>query len=73
MPATGDWRSHSAYDYIDDLNAQELAWEFLRRDTEYRKEFLDLSAAGQLDEIEGRAFAGRWGLCFRRRSGPNRS
>ena len=73
MPQVGDWRSRSAYDYIDDLTAPEVAWEFLRRNPDYRKDYLELSIAGQLDTDIGRAFAEKWGLCFRRRSGKSRS
>ncbi|WP_425025968.1 transcriptional regulator domain-containing protein [Paracoccus versutus] len=70
MPRYAEWRSRSAYDYIDRLTPAELAWEFLRRNETYREEYFRLSAAGQLDTEAGRAFAARWGLCFPRRPEP---
>lgn len=73
MPQHDDWRSEAAYDYIDGLQAPEIAWEFLRRNPDYRKEYHDLSAAGHLDTDAGRAFAERWGLSFRHRSDTDRT
>lgn len=73
MPQHTDWRSHSAYDYIDTLTPAELAWEFLRRNSAYVEGYEALRAAGALKKSEGRAFAGKWGLSFRRGSRKNGS
>lgn len=62
------WRSDAAYDYIDALTPGDLAWEFLRRNPDYRKSYLELIAVGRLDEGAARQLAARWGLRFRRRS-----
>jgi hypothetical protein len=61
------WRSETAYDYIDKLNPGDLAWEFLRRNPEYRNAYQELIALGRLTEDVAREFAERWGLRFRRR------
>lgn len=59
-----DWRSPSAYDYLQDLNRPGVAWEFLRRNQEYRADYSDpnfraaLGAATDGPEL-------RWGLRFR--------
>ena len=37
MSEDESWRSETAYNYIDNLNPGDLAWEFLRRNPDYRK------------------------------------
>lgn len=64
MPRRPDWRSPSNYHYLEQLDRAEMAWEFLRRNQEYRKDFvriLDVTAR------EATAIAERWGLSFRLR------
>ena len=34
-----DWRNPDSYAYQNDLNLHEWAWEFLRRNREYRKAY----------------------------------
>jgi hypothetical protein len=36
-PENVDWEREDAFDYADDLTLPEWAWEFLRRDPDYRK------------------------------------
>ncbi|KEQ52219.1 transcriptional regulator domain-containing protein [Sphingobium chlorophenolicum] len=36
MSEDESWRSDAAYDYIDKLTPGDLAWEFLRRNPDYR-------------------------------------
>ena len=45
MPPVPDWRSAAAYAYLDDLNPSELAWEFLRRNLDYQRDYR--AAAGE--------------------------
>lgn len=61
------WRSEAAYDYIDKLTPGDLAWEFLRRNPDYRKSYQELVAIGRLTGDIAREFAEQWGLRFRRR------
>ena len=58
MPA--DWRDDDEYDHFDDLGISGLAWECLRRNTHYRKDY-DLMR-------EGGGAPADWGLRFPRRS-----
>ena len=34
-----DWRNKAVYDYTNDLDLNGWAWEFLRRNPEYRKDW----------------------------------
>ncbi|MFC5373834.1 transcriptional regulator domain-containing protein [Brevundimonas faecalis] len=67
MSEDESWRSEAAYDYIDALTPGDLAWEFLRRNPDYRKSYSELVAVGRLTESTAREFAAKWGLRFRRR------
>lgn len=66
-----DWRSPTAYNYTKDLNPSGLAWEFLRRNPDYRA---DYSSAGHQAASETGAArpARRWGLRFLERPRPPR-
>lgn len=65
MPRRPDWRSPSDYENLRQLDRAGLAWEFLRRDPEYQKDFARTFDATSREAI---AIAERWGLCFRMRS-----
>jgi hypothetical protein len=65
MPEQGKWRISTAYDYVQDLDAPDLAWEFLRRNPEYQKDFARMKSEGQDDGIVAAALAEKWGLSFR--------
>ena len=39
MPQGGGWRSEAAYDYVCELGPSEFAWEFLRRNPDYRRDY----------------------------------
>ncbi|WP_246495724.1 transcriptional regulator domain-containing protein [Ameyamaea chiangmaiensis] len=67
MSEEENWRSEAAYDYIDQLTTSELAWEFLRRNPDYRRSFQELLSSGRLSDETATAFAQQWGLCFRSR------
>lgn len=58
---TSDWRDASAYDYLDTLDAGDLAWECLRRNPAYRRAYPSLR--------DGEASSLTWGLRFPGRSG----
>jgi hypothetical protein len=69
MPPVSDWRSAAAYAYLTDLNPAELAWEFLRRNPDYQRDYRAAArdAAGQAEFPEPLVL--RWGLPFPDRSG----
>jgi Family of unknown function (DUF6499) len=60
-----DWRSAAAYQHAKVIPAAGFAWEYLRRDDDYHRDFDRLNrrkpspAATTLD-----AFSQRWGLRF---------
>ena len=72
MPRTTDWRSQEAVDALLELDRAGLAWEFLRRNPDYREDFrrtLQRIASGEISEEAAMTeFSRRWGLSFRPRS-----
>ena len=72
MPRTTDWRSQEAVDALLKLDRAGLAWEFLRRNPDYREDFrqtLQRIASGETSEEAAMTeFSRRWGLSFRPRS-----
>lgn len=68
MDAT-DWRSADAYEELRLLDAPAFAFEFLRRNPEFLKDYARLarkSGKQPLDPAEADAFADRWGVRFRK-------
>jgi hypothetical protein len=59
-----DWRSPKAYDYLQDLSAPGLAWEFLRRNVDYRADYANPDIRAALD-AGAAGSTRRWGLRFR--------
>ncbi|MFO1100759.1 MAG: DUF6499 domain-containing protein [Xanthobacteraceae bacterium] len=64
MPKHSIWRSDAAYDYVDGLHPAELAWEYLRRNPDYHREYRQALRLGHDENL-----AQRWGLRFRDRPG----
>lgn len=65
MPGRPDWRSSSAAQTLNQLDRAGFAWEFLRRNPDYRKDYRRI-----VEDAEGAARAAaacgeRWGLVFR--------
>lgn len=58
-PDASQWRSAQAYDYLDDLSAADLAWEYLRRNPDYQDDFQTASQGPEADRLSA-----RWGLRF---------
>lgn len=67
MTGTRDWRSAAAYADTASLPVSGWAWEFLRRNPEYRAG----TRAAAPRSAEHAAIGRRWGLSFRRRPGPD--
>ena len=68
MPPASNWRSSAGYAYITELDSAELAWEFLRRNPDYQREYRATVRAMRRGGNPAEALARRWGLRFRRRS-----
>ncbi len=72
MPDDESWRSQDATAYLDRVQRAGFAWEFLRRNPDYRNDYEDMSrdvASGTVTALEAAlALAQRWGLSFPVRS-----
>lgn len=71
MPDVSRWRSPSAYDYVEQLSPADMAWEFLRRNRDYQRDYARTVEDGDAGET-AEAIAARWGLRFPDRSGAGR-
>lgn len=63
-----DWRSPAAYEPKRDLDAAGFAFEFLKRNRAFRRDYTRLSnalAKNKLTAAERDGFARRWGVRFR--------
>lgn len=58
-PDTSRWRSSEAYDYLDSLDSPDLAWEWLRRNPEYQKDYARADSSTAKRELHS-----KWGLHF---------
>jgi len=70
MPQGGGWRSEAAYDYVCELGPSEFAWEFLRRNPDYRRDYRAVvdEGVGQVEVRRTAPLMERWGLRFPFRS-----
>ena len=57
-----DWRSPEAYSKLQNVDPTGLAWEYLRRNPEYRKTYRALEKPLDAAPAE---FRQKWGLTFR--------
>lgn len=67
-PDTSHWRLPTRYAHLDDLNASDLAWEWLRRNDEYNQDFeaYDSALVGRQELTD--KIRQQWGLRFPGRS-----
>jgi hypothetical protein len=69
MPTTPDWRSSADDAALNQLERPGFAWEFLRRNQEYRvgyERIIGLQSENMPEVANAAAdFARRWGLVFR--------
>jgi hypothetical protein len=70
MPSR-DWRSAAAYAELENASARDLAWEFLRRNPRYVRDWEQLDDRRSDDDAE--AVAEHWGLRFPGRPGARRA
>ncbi len=62
-----DWRAPAAYRHTKKLPAAGFAWEYLRRNDEYRNDFKAIALTGQPGTPQLERFAQHWGLRFPKR------
>jgi len=60
-----DWRSEEAYSNFRNAESMDIAWEWLRRDTDYQRDYQSLENAQRLSDAT-ETFRLQWGLSFRR-------
>lgn len=58
-----DWRSESAYQDVKKAETIDIAWEWLRRDRDYQKDYKALLISKQSNATDH--FRRKWGLTFR--------
>ncbi len=68
MPRRQDWRSATTVETLNHLDRGGFAWEFLRRNPRYRREYDQISKEAANAASVKEAVGQRWGLCFRLRS-----
>jgi hypothetical protein len=59
-----DWRSEQAYANFEKAETVDIAWEWLRRDGEYHKDYGALAIPARLNGAAS-DFRHKWGLSFR--------
>lgn len=65
--AQATWQDAEAYSYLRDMSASEFAWEFLRRNADYRREVAISHSKG---DRAATALNAHWGLRFPDTSEP---
>lgn len=69
-PDASQWRSSASYDHVEGLTASSLAWEWLRRNDAYDRDFEALMRAdGDLGSLMDK-IRQQWGLRFPCRPSP---
>ncbi|QOZ38461.1 hypothetical protein XH92_39980 [Bradyrhizobium sp. CCBAU 53421] len=59
-----DWRSPESYKSLQDANVTDVAWEFLRRNPDYRRDYEETIKNSPDGEVTPE-FRRKWGICFR--------
>ena len=59
-----DWRSEEAYANFKNAEVTDIAWEWLRRDADYQRDYQSLEKSQRLSGAT-EAFRSQWGLSFR--------
>ncbi|MHB0790588.1 transcriptional regulator domain-containing protein [Bradyrhizobium sp. 5.13L] len=63
MP-TFDWRSPDSYKSLQDAEITDIAWEFLRRNKDYQRDYEETVRNSPDGEVSSE-FRRKWGICFR--------
>ncbi|UPJ49615.1 hypothetical protein IVB30_43110 [Bradyrhizobium sp. 200] len=59
-----DWRSPESYTSLQNADITDIAWECLRRNADYRRDYEAMIANSPDGEVTPE-FRRRWGICFR--------
>lgn len=72
VPDTTEWRSSTSYDFMDEVDTDSLAWECLRRNTAYQRDFSETLLLDDVGSTKAETIRNRWGLRFPRPPQPQR-
>jgi hypothetical protein len=59
-----DWRAPESFKRVQDADITAIAWEYLRRNPDYRRDYEEMAGARRVHHVTA-GFRRRWGLCFR--------
>ena len=59
-----DWRSPESYNSLQSADITHIAWECLRRNVDYQRDYTAMIAKSPDGEVTP-VFRRRWGICFR--------
>lgn len=62
-PDPSRWRSPANYAHVEQLGPSDIAWEFLRRNPDYVRDFQAFARSTEPDRLAER-IRQRWGLRF---------
>ena len=62
-PVTSRWRSPAHYRHVEQLSPSDIAWEFLRRNVPYARDYHAFARSADPDGLLDR-IRQRWGLQF---------
>lgn len=63
-PDTSRWRISPTYDYLDNLPPPDLAWEWVRRNGEYQRDYAEFARQEDDQQPMIDQARQRWGLQF---------
>lgn len=72
-PDASEWRSSASYDHVEELTASSLAWEWLRRNEAYDRDFEAVMQPDVDPTLLTDMIRQRWGLRFPVGSAPGAS
>lgn len=59
-----DWRAPASYGHAKAIPPAGFAWEYLRRDEDYQRDFQTIASVKELGADQLENFSQRWGLRF---------
>ncbi|ADZ72753.1 transcriptional regulator domain-containing protein [Polymorphum gilvum] len=64
IPDISHWRSSSTYDFIDEIDSPDIAWEWLRRNEKYQTDYRSVVGDTSGDAPATARRINSWGLSF---------
>ncbi|WP_245314623.1 transcriptional regulator domain-containing protein [Labrys sp. WJW] len=73
MADASQWRSSAPYRHVDNLSASDLAWEWLRRNEAYGRDYAASIGPDANHDAQAMRIRQQWGLQFPGRSFARRA